>query len=152
MYWLAVLILVVLDAAALIAVVALALKIRAFKIPTFFRGALGAVAAIPLELVRIFAGLGVTRWLGVTQGDDLLLLLLNMRMFNIPFLIGAGFLGGAFAELGPPTASKPATHEESGERVPCKKCGRQIPKEIAERQGGLCHRCQQRTAAAGGQA
>ena len=97
MYILAIAVLSVVDLTAMAAVLAVFLKIRALKTATFWRGCLGGLAAMPIEVVRILFGAWLVQKLGV-KGDDLLLLLLNMRMFNMPFLIGFGFLGAAFAE------------------------------------------------------
>ncbi|HSE47728.1 MAG TPA: hypothetical protein VLA96_00815 [Terriglobales bacterium] len=146
MYWLTVILLVVVNLAALIGVLALSLKIRTLRVATFWRGCLGALAAVPLEVARILLGFGITRWLGVAQGDALLLLLLNLRFFNIPLLVGGGFLGAAFGEPGP--QSEPASSVPAGDHFPCRECGRQIKRQESMRHNGFCAQCDPRTRSA----
>lgn len=146
MYWISVVLLIALDLAALAAMVYFSLRLRNLNIATFWRGALGALAAIPLELARIFTGFALTKWLGVTQADDLLLMLLNMRMFNMPILVAGGFLGAAFADPLPSADHQkpwaPPSSAEAEERVACALCGRRILPETARRHQGRCLHCE----------
>lgn len=95
MWYLALVLLVVLDCAAMVGALAIALKLQKVRLAAFFRAMLGGVAAIPVEIVRIFAAFGLVKLLGVSaaggENTAALLFLLNFRFVAIPAVVIVGF-------------------------------------------------------------
>jgi hypothetical protein len=162
MYWVAVACLVVLDAVFAMGVLAVAVKLQALRFGSFWRACLGGLVGIVLEFIRIFAAFGLTKALGVEKGDDLLLLLLNMRFLNIPWLVVIGFFvamqsatvqaegpaerpatGAAIPLPTSPSLSSSKTPKEL-EQVACSDCGRMIPRFVSRLTGGKCRRCERK--------
>ena len=80
----------------------------ASKIPMggLFGGVLGAVCGIVFELGRIFVAMAITKSFQFTPSDNLGWLI-NLRLFNIPILVGLGFMAASAAGTGKSAGSAP---------------------------------------------
>ena len=78
---------VLLDVAAMAVAVVVATKLARGWI-------LGAITGVVVELIRIFAAMAIV---GQSFSGDTLAWLVNFRIFNIPILVGVGFMAGTAA-------------------------------------------------------
>ena len=78
----------------LIAIVAtgfLTFLLKNLEIGSFFKGAIGAIIGLGIELIRIFAARGIVGDTFEPSGN-FLPWIVNFRIFGIPILIGIGFM------------------------------------------------------------
>ncbi len=85
-------------------------------------GIVGAIAGLVVEGVRLLCAMGITK-AGVVADSEIFGWLVNLRVYNIPILIGLGFFGGS---VGAPQANlKSAT---------CPKCSAKLTLDPAAMQ------------------
>ena len=62
---------------------------------------LGTICGLAAELIRIFLAMGITKAFGIGTSlspSEFLVWLINLRLFNIPILVGIGFFAGSAAQ------------------------------------------------------
>ena len=110
----------------------LANKLAAREIPTFFKGAIGALCGVFMEGIRLLLAVGViSLFVADPSFNGLSAWLAVFRMFNIPILVGFGFMIGS-AAVKTKTINCPGCKKSVGFSLPDLKNKAGFSKELKE--------------------